>query len=72
MLQGLNHTDAVYGSALGELAARINRIEQDRAACSRMRSRLQRLEDHLDAVDQRLLAVEDSFRAGSPRRRAAA
>jgi hypothetical protein len=62
MLQHLNQVDAAYGSALGDLAARINRIEADRARLvENAIPRLQRIEDHLSAVDDRLVNVEKNF-----------
>lgn len=62
MAERLNQVDQAHGMALGELAARIARIEADRARMIEGAiGRLQRVEDHLNAVDERLVRIEESF-----------
>jgi chromosome segregation ATPase len=54
--------NSAYGSALGDLASRLNRLEQDRARTFEQYSaRIQRMEDHITSVDERLNDVEENF-----------
>jgi hypothetical protein len=54
--------NSAYGSALGDMASRINRIEQDRSRIiESATAQIQRIEDHLSAVDARLVNIEENF-----------
>jgi parvulin-like peptidyl-prolyl isomerase len=51
-----------YGTALGEMAVRINRMEQRREeVLPKALSQLQRIEDHMSVIDNRLNEVEQNF-----------
>jgi hypothetical protein len=54
--------NSAYGSALGDMASRISRIEQDRARILETAlARVQRIEDHVNVLDQRLVQIEENF-----------
>jgi hypothetical protein len=62
MSQQQTQINSSYGSALGDLASRVNRIEADRQRIiESATARIQRTEDHVNVLDNRLVGIEENF-----------